>query len=120
MKNWPKLKPHQEELLKGLRKGALTHIHMSRGTGKSMAQKIAYNQWKLKKLQGEKDQWSDWKKGFALFPKRCEMTDKWIIGRICIKTRTRYVPWTDPNGKVKEKRYASMKEVFKRSLNGTL
>ena len=116
MKNWPELKPYQEELLKGLRKGALTHIHMSRGTGKSVAAKIAYNKWAFEQLQGKKATWSEWNKHFTLLPKRCRLTGKWIIGNVCIRTKIMYVPWTDPNGKVIMKQYASAKEVFIRKL----
>ena len=116
MKNWPELKPYQEELLKGLRKGALTHVHMSRGTGKSVAAKIAFNKWKFDELTGNKQKWGEWRKSFIILPRKCILTGKWVIGKACIRTKTCYVPWNDPKGKVVLKQYASAKEVFIRKL----
>ncbi len=87
---------------------------------KATLDKIAHNKYMLDRLLGEDAPWDDWKASFIILPKQCDLTGEWIIGRVCKRTRVKYIPWSDPKGKVRENEYASMKEVFKRMLDGTL
>lgn len=110
---------YQEDLIKGLKKGQLHVFGMGRGTGKSKYAKIAHNKYMLDILTDRlkaRQLWGDWEVFFTLMPKRCELTGKWLVGRVCRRTRIRYVPWNDINGKKVERQYASAKEIFIRKL----
>ena len=82
--------------------------------------KIEHNRYMLDTLLDKKPKWNDWKEHFTLIPKRCKFTGEIIVGRICRRTRVKYHPWADENGRYVEAQYASMKEVFRRYLDGTL
>jgi hypothetical protein len=116
MKKSPNKYQYQEDLIKGIKKGKLHVYGMGRGTGKSMWAKIEHNKYMLDMLQDKKPKFDDWHKGFTILPRRCKLTGKWVIGNVCVRERINYVPWTDPNGKVIEREYASAKEVFIRKL----
>jgi len=118
MKNWPKLQPYQEELLKGLRKGALTHIHMSRQTGKSMM--TMYHNMSGQGFARPIDpDWDPWHRVTSLIPRK-SISGRWIIGRIQKRGKTirRLTPTKGGSAMLRSRihEFATDKELFEWKL----
>lgn len=118
---WPNLKPYQQELLNGLRKGAMTHIHMSRRSGKSYMKMYHDGTDFMMQTNGTvniySSSWNEWEDAFVWpWDKRESIeSGKRIWGRI--KTRTNKVVFDSSIGGA-SRQYATKKEVFQRKLKG--
>ena len=113
MKN-SKLKPYQEELLNGLRKGALTHVHMSRGTGKSRVAEAI-------RRHLPNREWGEWCAKTSILPRK-SVNGRWIFGLMYERDRTvRRMTATKGGGAMMphtERQYATKKELFELKLKG--
>jgi len=112
-----KLQPYQKELLDGLRKGALTHVHMSRGTGKSTLHNVAKAFFEDRAAR----EWTEWRPTTSWIPRK-SWYGKWIIGRMYKRGR-----WEDADmggdfsgytfsKPTRVRQYISKKELFKWKL----